>query len=233
MKHSLLIVDDEEHAITLLQNYINDSELRLNLLTPCNNVQKAIKSINQNQPDIVLLDIKLHNKTSFDILAQIDHQPKVIFTTAYDGYAIRAIKNDAVDYVMKPIEKKELIKAIQKAISQLQHSKLDLMVEGDFYQKRIKLPDGEFIKVSDIIYCKAEGNYSNIYLTDKREFLIAKTLKKLEVEIDSKGFFRTHQSHLVNLTYCETIHSQSVSLKGFGDIPIARGRRQLFERLLK
>ncbi|CAG5077220.1 LytR/AlgR family response regulator transcription factor [Parvicella tangerina] len=233
MNYSLLIIDDEKHAITLLQNYINESNLNLELLPACRNVREAIDSINKNKPNIVLLDIKLRNETSFDILSQIDHQPKVIFTTAYDGYAIQAIKNDAVDYVMKPIEKKELISAIQKAISQNNRGKLDSMVEFDFYQRRLKFPAGELIAISDIVYCKAEGNYSHVYLSDDRKLLIAKTLKKLEIEIASKAFVRTHQSHLINLTYVESIYSQSVSLKGFKDIPIARGKRQLFEKILK
>lgn len=234
MRHTVQIIDDEELAVTLLENYISDSNLDLDVLPSAYNVDDAIKVIDQYDPDIILLDIKINEKTGFDVLKGISHKPLVIFTTAFDNFAIKAIKNDAVDYVMKPIDKTELVAALKKAMKlNAKKKEINDNHSSDESRRRIKITNGELVLINDIIHCQAEGNYSRVFLSDGRDVLMAKTLKKLEQEINSISFFRTHQSHLINMNYCEAVHTGSVSLSGFPNIPISRSRKQSFLDALK
>lgn len=227
MSHTLQIIDDEDFAITLLENYIKESGLDLDIQTSSNSVEVAIKNIDQFKPDIILLDIKINDKTGFDVLEGISHHPLVIFTTAYDNFAIKAIKNDAVDYVMKPIDKQELVDALKKAMQLNAKNKevVDSSITNDS-NRRIKFPNGDLIPIQDIIYCKAEGNYTRVYLKDHKDVLIAKTLKKLEKELSSDTFLRTHQSHLVNVEFCDSINTHTVTITGIPPIPVSRSKRQ-------
>jgi two-component system, LytTR family, response regulator len=164
---------------------------------------------------------------------------KVIFTTAHDKYAIKAIRFSALDYLLKPIGKDDLIAAIQRAnvdVLKLQPEQVKDLVEISKNKsakiERITLTTGEglvFKNISDIIYCEADRNYTTIYLLNKEKLVVSKTLKEIEETLDGSGFFRAHHSHLINVSYIERYvrgDGGYVIMKNGENITVARKRKE-------
>lgn len=207
-----IIIDDEPHCIdrvvTLLKPY-SDSLVIIETYTTVNS---AIHGIDKLQPDVIFLDIQIHDQTGFDILKFVKHHRfEVIFTTAFEAYAIQAFKFSAVDYLLKPIDEADFKQALDKLnlkIEAKDFSKkvavlLDNISKKDI-QKKITIPtmDGlEFIDVSNIIRCEADVNYTTIFTKDLKKLVVSKTLKSIEALLVNCNFFRIHNSHLINLNY--------------------------------
>ena len=206
-----IIVDDEESARQTLTGLLARYCQNVDVLGEAGSVQQALDLLEQHQPDILFLDIQLRQETGFDLLDKLDDiNFSVVFTTAYDHYAIRAIKSSAIDYLLKPIDPAELREAVDTA-AQLNNKnalddKLKVLLknynDGDTQNRQIVLPtyDGlEIVNVSEIIYCKGDRNYTRIFMTGGEEVLVSKTLKEYEDMLGESGFLRVHQSHLINV----------------------------------
>jgi two-component system LytT family response regulator len=204
---------------------------------------EAIKAIN---PDIVLLDIQLPDGTGFDILEQIgDRDFQVIFVTAHEEFAIRAIKSSALDYILKPVDHQELKKALERAIQNLesdtdQNDKYDALVNNiQNDQKKLVLRTSEslfIIDVDSIMRCKSENNYTTFYLDDGRKIVTSKTMKDHEEALSYPYFMRCHRSHIINLNFVDRFDKNDggqIVMKDDAEVPLSRKFRDRFFELLE
>jgi len=205
-----IIVDDEARSRRLLQALCDEYCEGLEIIGLANSVSEAKKLIAEEEPDLVFLDIRMPVESGFELLKFYDNDFsfEVIFTTAYDEYAVEAFQFAAIDYLLKPIEIDKLIKAVEYVKELRNHSpqpeKFEFLQELLAVQKIEKIAlattDGfTFVHHKDIIRCEAESNYTTVTLMDGNTHLITKTLGHFEKLLFEKKFFRIHKSHLVNL----------------------------------
>ena len=203
-----IIIDDEKHCIKTLTNLLETNFREVNILAGCLDSTKAFDLIQLHKPDFIFLDIEMPLLNGFDLLAKFDLLFfEVIFTTAYDSYAIKAIKYSALDYLLKPIAREDLAAAIEKIKSrQSSISKAQLQMASAVHKRQlpdtIALPttDGlTFANVNEIIYCMADGGYTRMFMVDKNEVLLSKTLGDVDELLNEYSFFRIHHSTLINL----------------------------------
>jgi len=209
-----ILVDDEQECLNALAYDLRNYCPEVEIVDICKGGKLGIKSIHKHKPDMVFLDIDMPIISGFDLLemiGQIDFS--VVFTTAYDKYALKAFKISATDYLLKPIDKAELKKAIQKvetkkSIKSPNEQVIFLLDQlkalDDDNVKKIALPtfEGtEFINFKDIMYCEADGAYSNVYFVNGEKLYISKTLRYLEEALCDYHFFRSHKSYIVNTDF--------------------------------
>lgn len=204
-----LIVDDELKARENLQILLHDFVEGVEVVSLCENIAEATDAVRLHGPDVVFLDIQLQRETGFDLLTKLKEiNFEVIFTTAYTEYAIKAFKFSAIDYLLKPIDIEELKKAVarvEKRVSNNMTGRLTQLVQnlkqGSSENYKIALPtlDGlVFVKISDILYCEASSNYTQIFTTEEK-YLVSKTLKEYDDLLSDHNFFRIHNSYLINI----------------------------------
>ena len=209
--YKAIIVEDELHSREFLKNIVSSYCPGLTIAALAGSVEEGVAAIQQHQPDIVFLDIEMQTGTGFDLLQQFP-QPTfdVIFTTAYDHYAIRAIKFSAVDYLLKPIDIEELQQSVAKVIEKKKNNTgqqaLQILLKNlqapQTAEQSITLStsDGlEFIPLHQIIRIEASGPYSHFYLKDKKKIIVSRNLKEYETLLTDHGFFRVHNSHIINM----------------------------------
>lgn len=203
-----LIIDDEPKSRKVLRHLCNEYCPELEIVGLADSVKEGIKKIDTLQPELIFLDIHMPVQSGFALLDHYKEQAdfSVIFTTAYDEYAIEAFRYSVVDYLQKPIDIEELQKAVKKTIAEknLKPKQLSILKDNLLIKqiKKIALTtlDGyTFVKFEDIIHCEAQGNYTYVYLRGGESVLITKTLKHYEDLLLPKGFLRVHKSHLINL----------------------------------
>jgi two-component system LytT family response regulator len=203
-----IIIDDESHCIKTLTQLLEANFTEINVVATCSDSTKAFDLIQHHLPDFIFLDIEMPKLNGFDLLSKFDPLFfDVIFTTAYDSYAIKAIKYSALDYLLKPIGKEELAFAIEKLKgkrSRISHAQIQMATEvrNKLIPDTIALPtvDGlSFAYVNDIVHCTADGSYTRVFMNDKSEILISKTLGDVEELLSEYNFFRIHHSTLINL----------------------------------
>jgi two-component system LytT family response regulator len=207
-----LIVDDEFKSRENLKNLLTDYCENVEVVGQAKNVKEGIDLIDYLTPDLVFLDVQMQDETGFDLLNHYaKHDFGVIFTTAYSEYAIKALRFAAIDYLLKPIDIEELQEAVKKAESRISDEKnfnykLDILLQNlkpdNKSNFKIALPTINglvFIKVSDILYCVGENNYTVIHAPNGKKYMVSKTLKEYEELLSDHNFFRIHKSYLVNL----------------------------------
>lgn len=237
-----LLVDDEPIALKHLEAIMSKHAPDLNLVATACSVTEALEKIKLHEPDLVFLDIELAGERSFDILAQ--HSPRnfeVIFVTAHDQFGIQAVKNDASDYILKPINKTELIKAIEKVSKKIQNKKQSnplitpLAETAKPRLNRIALPTMEgllFIDVSHIMYCESEGRYTCFYTSnDDKKIMVSKNLGEYEATLPPDIFVRIHHHTLVNMNYVDKYvkgRGGYVVLKNGQTLPVSSRKKDSF-----
>jgi two-component system LytT family response regulator len=236
-----LIVDDEasnrENLQTLLKTYADDVQV----CAVAESVAEAIGAIKQHQPQLVFLDIQLHTETGFDLLKQLGEiNFEIIFITAYNQYAIQAIKFSALDYLLKPIDIDELTAAIDKARRSIQQKQknerlgylLEYLKDENKATPRIALPmlgETRYVNIADIIRCEADNTYTRFILNNGEKILVSKTLKEYADMLTGHRFLRTHQTHLVNMAYIKSWLREdggSLLLTDQTKIPISKLNRE-------
>ncbi|MGE7777151.1 LytR/AlgR family response regulator transcription factor [Chitinophaga sp. NPDC101104] len=211
MKIKALIVEDEILSREFLSNMVREHCPQLELAGTASNVDEAIAQIETLSPQLVFLDIEMQTGTGFDVLQRTaGRQFHVIFTTAFDHYAIKAIKFSAVDYLLKPIAFDELQQAVDKAVRQMgstsDDNRLDLLLKnitrssGDDFCISLSTSEGvDFVPLSTIIRLEAKGPYTIFFLKDGRQIMVSRNLKEYENTLQEYGFFRIHNSNIINL----------------------------------
>lgn len=241
-----IIVDDEQTAIKSLKWEIESFCDNVAVIDTFTNPLDAISAINYLKPDCVFLDIEMPEMDGFQLLETLNYKGfDLIITTAYDSYALKAFKENAIDYLLKPVDSDDLIKAVSK----IQKNKTDNLLGTEIKSvlksisrnnnsSKIALPlSGKtiYIQPNDVLYCKSDGNYTTIHFKDEKKEVISKKIKEMEVSFQNTSFFRVHNSYLVNIQYI----SEFVKTDGFhiilenGEtIPVSRQRKTELLRLL-
>lgn len=208
-----LLVDDEQGNIITLQQMLHEYCPQVSIVATANNIDEAYKAIKIHQPQLVLLDIEMPNGTGFDLLNKITNiNFSVIFVTAFNQYAIKAIKYAAADYILKPVNIEELIEAIEKLSHKLHQHESDLRLKNLLHTinhqpkhiHRITIPthDGYVYEDLDgIMYLQASSNYSTLFINKKYKILAARTIKDFEDMLPTNIFCRVHNSFIVNINY--------------------------------
>jgi two-component system, LytTR family, response regulator len=209
MKNSIatILVDDEPLARKLLKEYLQDYP-DIKIVAECKNGRQAIKAINENKPDLVFLDIRMPGMDGFEVLENIKHIPHIIFSTAYGDYALKAFEINAVDYLLKPYDRKRFSRAMQKIMKRTDKldNKIDRMVqvlqqsrEQGAYPNRIFVRKGKRIvsvEVGNIRWVEADGDYAQLH-TDDVIYLCNQSLNTLEKKLDPSCFLRVHRSYII------------------------------------
>jgi two-component system, LytTR family, response regulator len=238
-----VIIDDERLARNELKKLLLEFP-EIEVIAEAANANEGIEKIDSLNPDLIFLDIQMPGKTGFDMLAELDKAPDVIFTTAYDDHALKAFEVNALDYLLKPVEPKRLADAIQKL-----HLDEDKEQVGDdeiavnrsllHEHDQVFVKDGErcwFVKLSDIRLFESVGNYAKVYFSLNKP-LILKSLNALEERLDEKVFFRANRKHIVNLRLIEKIEPYFnggllLELKGGEKIEVSRRQTVKFKEMM-
>lgn len=200
-----IIVDDEIAAREVISNLIHDFCPNVQVVAEISDSYEAEKAIMRLQPDLVFLDVEMPKRSGIQFLQSLKKiNFDVIFITAFDQYALQALKLSAVDYLLKPVDIKELIQAVHKVQSGKSNLNRvhNLIENSSSNKKKIVLPQADiidFVEIDNILYCIAEGSYTRFVLNNKREILTSKSLKNYEEILIPEGFYRCHKSYLVNL----------------------------------
>lgn len=211
MNLKAVIVEDEKHSRETLKNLLEEFCVNVEIVGLASSVEEAVSTISKLKPDVVFLDIELQTGTGFDVINQLNNiQFEIIFTTAFDQYAIKAVKFSSLDYLLKPIDLEELQNAVEKARKKKNQEVYKKQLETLMLNLKQRKPtlnkiclatsDGfEFIEVNNILYCKAEGSYTKFVLKNKDTILVSKHLKEFENMLLEQDFMRVHNSYLINL----------------------------------
>jgi two-component system LytT family response regulator len=245
-----LIIDDEFQSrnflIKMLQEYFPDIIVACQAAT----VEEGLKGIRRYSPNIVFLDIQMKGETGFDLLSRLPEiNFSLIFTTAFDKYAIKAFRFNAIDYLLKPIVTGELIEAVNKVkhsgISSQSASKMQVeqlyedMKNPKKIHDKIAIPTGDgfiVIPVNEIVYCHADSNYTKFYLIDKKCILSSYTLKQYDEILTAQSFFRAHRSYLINLAHVKMYkrgEGGEIVMSNGHEIELSRTHKDEFLHLLK
>ncbi len=201
-----IIIDDEKRARVSLQLLLEEYCPEVEIVAQCENLPQGVKAINKYQPELVLLDIEMPGHSGLELLDFFNENEitfSIIFTTAYNEFAIQAFKLSAIDYLLKPIVPEELASAIERFQRQKnqQFKALAENINTESFEK-IAVPSGNtfiLLKIAEIVYIKAEGSYSEVIMKDKSKHMVSRNLKNFEEILNSdKRFLRTHKSYLVN-----------------------------------
>ncbi|MFT5819550.1 MAG: two-component system LytT family response regulator [Crocinitomix sp.] len=246
-----IIIDDEKQAIASLEMELREITPKIEIIGLASSVKEGIALLKKQTPDILFLDIRLNDGLGFDILHEIENFGKfrVIFTTAYDQYALEALKLRAFDYLLKPIDLDELQQSITAIGLESKHSydipeqQLDQIVtlsNAISTESKIALNTGDGIylkQLSEIIHIQSDGNYTKFFLKDtKRPMLISRTLKEFENILAKSGFVRVHYSHLININHLASFHNKDgtyVLMSNDNSIPVSTRKKANLLEILK
>jgi two-component system LytT family response regulator len=237
-----IIIDDEENARISLRVLIKEHAPEIIVVADCSSLSEAFPIIKLRQPDVVFLDIQMTGESGFDLWKYFPNPFfHVVFTTAYSEYAIRAIRLSALDYLLKPIDIEELMFVVQKLKEQNSAKRLDdriSVLENNLKSSpsisQIVLPTNTeliVVKISHIIRCESDDNYTRFFLLDGTEYLVSKTLKEYQSILPCHIFFRIHQSHLINLNYVKKFikgKTGTVEMTDKKIIPVSKDKREMF-----
>ena len=237
---NILLIDDEapirNNMKALLEKYVPESVV----LGEADGVQTGLELLQQHQPDVLFLDVEMKDGTGFDLLSQYGKPAfKVIFVTGHDRYALKAFKYSAVDYLIKPVDPQELVQSLHR-IGATSSPAYDQQMENlmanrkrESEDQKIVLKDLEtiyLVSIRDIIRCEAQNNYTIFYLADGRKITISVTLKEYDKLFAEHSFFRSHQSHLINLSHFDRYDKKNggiIYMKDGSTVPLANRRKDL------
>ncbi|MEO9076337.1 MAG: LytTR family DNA-binding domain-containing protein [Gelidibacter sp.] len=243
----IIIIDDETHCINVLENLINKMQADYRVIGTFTNPLKGLEFIKSNPPDLLFLDIEMPNLNGFALLDHlIPMDFDVVFTTAYDQYAIKAFQYSAINYLLKPISEKNIVKAIsewEKRRKQTSSKQWQLLQENikntNPEYAQIALPTGvgfQIVEIKNIVRCQSDSNYTHIFCRDEKRILISRTLKEIEELLSDHGFVRVHQSHLINPKFVKEILKQdggSLIMNDDAEIPVSRQKAKQINEILE
>lgn len=244
----LLIIDNEPGLRAGIKTMLQAFCPEVTSIQEADGVRTGLQMISVFKPAIVLLDVEMEDGSGFDLMKQLAAPEfQLIFVTAHNQYAINAFQFSAIDYLLKPVDPELLQKSIHKAICNIRNSKLQLQLEVLLQQlagtqqkdRKIVLKDIDntwFIKVSDILYCEAEGTYTRFFLKDSNPILVSKNLKEYEDILEPLGFLRTHHSYLANpdkIKFFDKTDGGVLILEGGHSIPVSQRKKDFVLQVLE
>lgn len=235
-----ILVDDEITAIKSLKWEIEKFCPELKICEFYTDPLEAISGINTIKPDCVFMDIEMPGLDAFQLLEKLSYREfELIFTTAYDNYAIKAIKKEATDYLLKPIDPEDLSLAVEKVKKHKKENSLGIALKDLLVERKEKISSEKialkfndrtlFVNICDILYCKSDGNYTELYLKNGKMEILSKKLKDVQEMIDNEKFFRVHNSFLVNLNYISEYFKNEghyLVLEDGSSIPVSRSKKK-------
>ncbi len=242
---STLIIDDENKNRLRLARMINDHFPNISIIGEAEGVESGKKAIEKLRPDLVLLDIKMGDGDAFDLLTQIDNIFfKIIFVTAYEEYALKAIKFSALDYLLKPVDNEDLKIAFEKAEKQILN---DLKIQLSTLQVNLNSTQSKtivlrtmdkiyLVEIMEIVHCESEGNYTLFFTSDGKKYMVSNPMKEYADILEDHGFFRIHKSYIVNVSFIDSYDKRGyIVLKDGTNLPVAKRKKtelmELFTRL--
>lgn len=245
MKVRSVIVDDEKNGRENLAGVLQEHCPEVEIAGEADSVESAISLIRNITPDLIFLDIRMPRANGFQLLEHLqDYSFEVIFVTAFDNYAIRAIRFSAADYILKPVNYNDLKTAVEKVVRRIREKQENQRLKQLYRNlsrpnsQRIGLPAGdriEYADVDNIVRCQGEGNYTRFLFSEGRYMLIAKTLLEFEDLLCETGFVRVHKAHLVNMKYIQSYSKSDgmLKLQNGEQIPVSRRRKDNVLKMLK
>ena len=243
-----IIIDDEASSRNALRQKLVNHCPEVNVIAECENGEQGITSIETNNPDIIFLDVEMPRMNGFTMLQQLnEHDFEIIFITAYDHYAIKAIRFSALDYLVKPVEVSDLKIAVEKAAAKRKKQSGNTSLETLLYnltnnkkeQQRIAIPSMEglqFVETANIIYLEAQSNYSSFYLSGNRKITVSKTLKDFEELLPQNIFIRIHHSYIININQIDKYikgEGGQVLMKNGVLLDVARRKKEEFMKAIR
>lgn len=239
-----IIIDDEQESRNTIRNILHKFCDSIEVVGEAANVSDGYDKIIRLKPELVFLDIQMPDGTGFDLLERLPNIGfRVVFVTAYDQYALKAIKFSALDYILKPVDPQLLIEAVSKLkkpdqdIKTITHQISTLLRNKNGFE-RITLPTFEglrFINLKDIIRCEADNNYTHFFLNSGEDILVTKTLKDYEESLSGLDFIRVHQSHLVNIKFIDRYvkgDGGSIIMADGSEVEVSRRRKEDFLNMM-
>lgn len=242
-----LIIDDEAMACDMLEYLLLNNVNAIGSIKKATSASEGLQLIHSFVPDIIFLDIQMPFMSGFELVGHISgYSRSIIFTTAYDKYAIQAIRFSALDYLLKPIDPEELKQAVNRYIQQreekiqtreLYNSFLENLKRQESQSLKLALPTGSGIRMvapAEIIYCTGINNYTQFFIAGNTCITVSRTIKEFEELLSGHGFIRTHKSHLVNISFVRQVKNENILLLQNGHtIEISRRRRPGLMEALK
>lgn len=202
-KTQVCIIDDEQDGRDYISLLLENEFPEIQTVFQASSIEEGYKYLSKNSPDILFLDVQLKDGTAFDLLSKFKSlDSQIIFITAFENFAIQAIKNGAADYLLKPIKKIDFIIAVNKVLENIRKNKTASI--GSLKKNKISLPTLQGFKltdIDDIIRCEADSSYTTFYLTDKTKIIVSKTMHEFEELLTEYNFFRIHHKYLINLSH--------------------------------
>ena len=242
-----IIIDDEPDAVDFISSIIKEYCSGLDVIATAGSVEEGVKQITEHRPELVFLDVEMPHGSGFDLLTRFPKKSfDIVFITAFNQYAIKAIKFSAVDYILKPINISEFIEAVDKVIEKRTgHLDQDINYAALLENLKSAMPtklaiptsEGmEYLNTNEIIRIEADRSYCWFYLVDKKKHLVSKNLKEYQELLAGRNFFRTHNSHLINLVFVKKYVRQEggyIEMTDGSQIPVSRVKRDLFLRQME
>ena len=242
------VIEDEKPTRETILKLIENNCSEIKIVGSSDNVSDATREIKEFNPDLLLADINISEGTSFDILANLEKTSfKVIFITAYEEYALKAIKFAALDFILKPIDPVELIDSIEKAIQSIEKENSQLMLQNlmenlrtsdkKFEQIVLKTAESIYlVNVKDITHLEADGAYTKFFFNDRRKIMVSKVIKEYDEMLSEYSFVRVHQSHIINLSYIDRFEKQDggyIVLKDDTIVPVSFRKKDSLLKVLE
>lgn len=245
-----IVVDDEAHARESLQLLLQRGGHAVEVVAEARDLasaKEALEALHRagTEPELCFLDIELSGESGFDVLEHLPASTAVVFVTAYNEYALKALRAKALDYLLKPVDPEELSQALEKVRDRMETQR-GKGLDGPIVEELMRRIDGEafsgiavpskggmdILEADNILRCASESNYTHLYLMDGRRMVVTKTLKEVEAMLPAKRFMRIHHSHLINLKGVRKIWKEdgllSVELKDGSRCPVSRSRKEAF-----
>jgi DNA-binding LytR/AlgR family response regulator len=246
---SAVLIDDENETARTLSSFVEDNHMIMKIVGHGSSVEKSLDLIKLHKPDVIFIDISSKNENLFDNISDLDFNlPKFIFISSNEIYALKALKLNAVDFLIKPLNFNDIILSVYKAIKRIemelcfQNQKvreinaLNTMYQNNEYIAVSSMDKIELIKMDDIIFCKAEGKYTDFFLVNDKKILSSRNLGEYGAILDPNYFFRIHHSYVINIKHITQISKKdgySCEFTNGTSLPIAKRRQEEFTKFIK